>query len=261
MNRIIAVIPARMASTRFPGKPLAELLGLPMIEHVRRRSALAPSISEVVVATCDREVGAVVTANGGRVIYTSTAHERCTDRVAEAARQLEAQIIVNVQGDEPCVSPEMLEAVVRPLVNDPALECVNLAAPLTTEEEWMSVNVVKVVARPGGEILYFSRAPIPSSISSAHPACRRLKQLGVVAFRAAFLQTFARLEPTPLERLESVDMLRAVEHGYRVQMVEAQGTMIGVDVPVDVPRAERWLASDPLLRRYLAPVVASRRPR
>lgn len=249
-SKVVGVIPARMASTRFPGKPLAQILGLPMIEHVRRRVSLAPSIDEVIVATCDQEIADVVMASGGVAVLTLPVHERCTDRVVEAAQGLEADIIVNVQGDEPCVLPEMLEALVKPLVSDPIMVCTNLMAPITRDDEFGSADVVKVVVNLKGDALYFSREPVPSRRMTTGVEYPKYKQLGIVAFRAWFLQTFARLVPTSLEAIESVDMMRAVEHGYAVRMIRCDQEVVGVDRPGDIERAAELLQHDPLVRQY-----------
>ena len=147
MTKIVAIIPARMASTRFPGKPLADLLGLPMIEHVRRRVALSPLISDVIVATCDHEIMEAVTHYGGRVVMTASTHERCTDRIAEAALHINGDIIINVQGDEPLVRPEMFEPLIVPLINNPDLMCTNLMAEISGDDEFNSSDVVKTVLR------------------------------------------------------------------------------------------------------------------
>ena len=136
--KIVAVIPARMSSTRFPGKPLAEILGLTMIEHVRRRVALSPVFSDVIVATCDQVIMDVVQSHGGHALMTSASHERCTDRVAEAAENLDAEIIVNVQGDEPFVHPEMFNPLVVHLKKNKILDCVNMMAEITSEEEYLN---------------------------------------------------------------------------------------------------------------------------
>src|SRR5262245_32099979 len=153
--RVAAVIPARMASTRFPGKPLANILGLPMIEHVRRRVALSGLFSTVAVATCDAEIMDAVQGHGGKAVLTSSAHERCTDRVAEASASLEADVIVNVQGDEPLVRPEMLELLVRPLFSDSSLLCTNLMSEIVTEKEMNDRNVIKTVFDNALNALYF----------------------------------------------------------------------------------------------------------
>lgn len=248
---IVVVIPARMAATRFPGKPLASILGLPMIEHVRRRVSLSSLISDCVVATCDKEIKETVEAAGGRVIMTSDHHERCTDRVAEAARELDADIIVNVQGDEPLIFPEMIDTVVKPLLEDASLPSANLVCSITDTEEFNSPNAPKVVINRMGDLLYISRESIPSQKKYHTDNYLKLKQLGVIAFRSDFLEIFSKLEPTPLEMIESVDMNRAVEHGYRVQMVQVKGQLIGVDVPEDVKKVETLLATDPLVKEYL----------
>jgi len=239
-----------MAASRFPGKPLAPILGMPMIEHVRRRVALSKALDEVVVATCDEEIMKVVSDAGGRVIMTSDSHERCTDRIAEAALKIDADVIINVQGDEPLVMPEMLDKVVSPLRNDDTLPSVNLATPITDREEFENPNVVKVVMDRFQDALYFSREPIPSGKKACMNNYLKLKQLGIIAFRSDFLQDFTRLEPTPIEKIESVDMMRALEHGYRVKIITVESEMIGVDVPGDIGRVEKALVSDPLVKEY-----------
>lgn len=251
--KVVAIIPARMAATRFPGKPLALIGGVPLVEHVRRRVMMCRLLSDVIVATCDAEIKAAVEAAGGKAVMTSSAHERCTDRIAEAAAVgADADIVVNVQGDEPLVMPRMIEEVARPLIDDPGLQAANLMSRIRDEEEFLNPNAPKVVANLAGDLLYISREPIPSRRRASNTGRRGLgfKQLGIISFRGDFLQVFARLSPTPLEIIESVDMLRAVEHGYRVRMVETEGTMIGVDVPGDVQKVEAELPADPLFKLY-----------
>jgi len=249
--KIIAIIPARMAASRFPGKPLAPILGLPMIEHVRRRVAMCPLLSEVIVATCDEEIRRVVEAAGGKVAMTSDVHVRCTDRIAEASVGRDADIFINVQGDEPLVMPGMLEALIRPFLTEPDLPSTNLVTPITDEEEFLNPNTVKAVFNRCGDILYLSREPIPSRKKAERNDFPKYKQLGIIAFRSDFLRLFIRLDPTPLEQIESVDMMRAIEHGFKVRMVETRERMISVDVPEDIPRVEAVLETDPLLIRYL----------
>jgi len=252
MKKIIAIIPARMAATRFPGKPLTSILGLPMIEHVRRRVSLCDFLSEVVVATCDEEIRYAVEKAGGKAVMTANTHERCTDRIAEATDIIGgADIVINVQGDEPLVLPEMIEEVAQPLLDDPELDSVNLVARITDQEEFENPNAPKVVTNRRGEILYISRESIPSRKKANTDDYLKLKQLGIIAFTGNFLKIFTRLEPTPLEKIESVDMMRAIEHGYRVKAVETKGRMIGVDMPEDVPKVEEILARDHLFKRYM----------
>ncbi|MCF8031908.1 MAG: 3-deoxy-manno-octulosonate cytidylyltransferase [Desulfarculaceae bacterium] len=248
--RIVAFIPARMAATRFPGKPLAMIAGLPMIEHVRRRAMMSELMDEVVVATCDQEIHDTVTKHGGKAVMTADTHVRCTDRIAEAGLNVEADVVVNLQGDEPLVMPEMLTKVAQPLIDDPELPAANLVSPILDDQEFNDPNAPKVVLNLAGDILYISREPIPSLKKADSTDFRKLKQLGIIAFRSDFLQTFTKLAPTPLEIVESVDMNRALEHGFRVKAVEVAGRMIGVDMPGDVARVEAQLANDPLFDQY-----------
>jgi len=249
--KIVAIIPARMAATRFPGKPLAPILGLPMIEHVRRRVSLCDTLDEVIVATCDEAIKEVVEGAGGRVVMTSDTHERCTDRIAEAALPVNADIVINVQGDEPLVMPEMVNEVTHPLLEDNELLSVNLVTRILNQKEFNDPNACKVVMNRLGDLLYISHEPIPSRKNAYTDDYIKLKQLGIISFRNDFLQAFTRLEPTPLEKIESVDMMRAVEHGYRVKIVETKNRLIGVDVPENIKQVEKILATDPLIKKYM----------
>jgi 3-deoxy-manno-octulosonate cytidylyltransferase (CMP-KDO synthetase) len=251
MPRVIAIIPARMQATRFPNKPLYPILGLPLIEHVRRRVALCKDLDKVIVATCDQEIMDVVQKNGGEAIMTKDTYSRCTDRIAEAALHYEADIVINVQGDEPLVQPEMMTHVIAPFKDDQNLQCVNMIAPILDDEEFENQNVPKVVRKLNGDILYISREPIPSKRMSKVKDFKKFNQLGLIAFRYDFLQTFTKLDETPLERIESVDMMRAIEHGYRLASVETSHRMIGVDVLSDVEKVETILKDDSLVKEYL----------
>jgi 3-deoxy-manno-octulosonate cytidylyltransferase (CMP-KDO synthetase) len=261
MERVVAVIPARMGSSRFPGKPLAPLLGRPLIEHVLRRASMCERLDAVYVATCDEEIRAAVEGLGGEVLMTSAAHERASDRVAEAAERLEADIFVMIQGDEPMVTPEMIDAAVAPMFEDSSVACVNLARRIVTREEYVDPNTIKVVMNTCGDGLYFSRSPIPaldfardtSSGASVHAPV--FKQVCVIPFRRESLREFARLPPTPLERTESIDMLRVIEHGGRVRLVLTEVDTHAVDTPEDLRLVESLMKDDPLLRRYGEPVA------
>jgi len=182
---------------------------------------------------------------------TSRTHARSVDRVAAAAATLEANVVINVQGDEPLVLPRMMKEVTRPLLEDSSLPSANLVVRIVDTEEFEDPNAPKTVVNQFGDILYISREPIPSKEKATANDYLKLKQLGIIAFRSDFLQTFIRLKPSPLEQVESVDMMRAVEHGYRVRAVETMGCMIGVDVPGDIKRVEEILVSDPLVGRYM----------
>jgi len=248
--KVIAVIPARMASTRFPGKPLAEILGIPMVEHVYQRVALCPLIDEVIVATCDEEIVAAIQSFGGNVVMTSDSHERSVDRVAEAVESVEADIVINVQGDEPLVRHDILEALLMPMLKDESILCANLSTEIE-DEDYNNPNTVKIVYDINDYVLYYSREPIPSLKKAGSDDFIKSKQIGIIAFRKEFLALFSKLSPTPLEAIESVDMLRALEHGYKVKMVNVDFYGIGVDIPEDIQRVENLMRMDDRRSTYL----------
>lgn len=238
------MVPARLASSRYPDKPLVAIAGLPMVEHVRRRAALVEGVDEVVVATCDERIRAVVASYGGRVVMTADTHERATDRVEEAARGLGADIIALVQGDEPLLVPETVSAAIEPLLSDAAIGCTNLLSRLARpEEDRKDPDVVKAACAVNGDVLFLTRAAIPYPRRPGEAPVFR--QTGIMALRAAWLHEFAALPETPLERAESVDMLRLLEHGRRIRGVVTERTTLGVDRPDDVPPIERALREDP----------------
>ena len=243
-DNITIVIPARMASSRYPGKPLVSIMGLPLIEHVRRRAILSKGSGLVVVATCDLEIKDAVEKAGGKAVMTKDTHERCTDRIDEAMVNLPGDIVVMVQGDEPLLMPEAVAAVSAPLLADPSLPIVNLLSPLQSEDDYLNPNIVKAVCNLNGDVVYFSRAPIPYfRVQVSVPVYR---QTGIMAFRKDALRKFSDLSPTALEKAESVDMLRAIEHGMRIAGVVANYPTIGVDRPSDVALVETAIAQDPV---------------
>ncbi|MDX1737079.1 MAG: 3-deoxy-manno-octulosonate cytidylyltransferase [Alphaproteobacteria bacterium] len=242
-NKVIAVIPARMGSSRFPGKPIASIAGLPMIEHVRRRVELAGSIDEVVVATCDQEIMDVVEKSGGKAVMTANTHERCTDRVAEAMQSLDGDIVVIVQGDEPMLMPDVLDRLVEPFFQDPSVYCTNIVSRIQTQEDFEDVDVVKALLSETKDIMWFTRAPAPyQRVEGERPMYR---QTGLSAFKRDFLTTFTDAAETQLEIIESVDFLRIVGHGYKIRAVVHDDRTIGVDRPEDVKRIEEVLENDP----------------
>ena len=255
MARIAAVIPARMGSSRFPGKPLSPLLGRAMIEHVFRRAAMCNQLNAIYVATCDEEIKTIVEGFGGDVIMTSASHERASDRVAEAAESLEAEVVVMIQGDEPMVTPEMIVAAVTPILRDPSVKCVNLAQRIVSHREYIDRNIIKIVMNVHGDALYFSRSPIPALDFASAESQPVFKQVCVIPFRRDFLREFARLPPTPLEQAESIDMLRVIEHGGSVRLVEVESNSHAVDTPEDLRLVEALMKDDPLLRLYGEPVA------
>lgn len=250
--KVIAVIPARLSASRFPRKPLALLHGRPMIEHVYRRTKWCSGLDDVYVATCDEEIFEATIAFGGKAVMTSDAHERASDRVAEVARGIEADIVLMVQGDEPMIEPSMIEAALAPLREDPAVQCVNLAAPIMSEEELEDRNTIKVVIAENGDALYFSREPIPTRQRLGLGDIPAYKQVCVIPFRRELLLRYASMAQTPLERAESVDMLRLIENGCPVRMVVTESQTHAVDSPADLETVEALLAADPSLPRFLA---------
>jgi 3-deoxy-manno-octulosonate cytidylyltransferase (CMP-KDO synthetase) len=238
--KIVAIIPARMASSRFPGKPLAPILGKPMIQWVYEGTRRCSRLADVIIATCDQEIAVVAQRFGAAVTMTSPRHERASDRVAEAAATLDADLIVMVQGDEPMVTPEMIEAAIDPF-SDPAVNCTNLSSAIEREEDYRDPDTIKLVVDATGDALYFSRAAIPAGSSQPFTPGDAQRQVCVIGFRAEFLQEYARLPMTPLERRESIDMLRILEHGKRVRIVPVAGQSYPVDSPGDLSRVERLL--------------------
>ena len=249
--KIAAVIPVRMGSSRFPGKPLALIKGRTMVEHVFRRTALCRRLDGgVYVATPDAEIAREVESFGGLVIMTSPAHQRASDRVAEAAESIDADIFVLIQGDEPLITPEMVDLSFQPLLHDDTIYCTNLVKRITTEEEYQDRNTIKVVMDHQGYALYFSREPIPTIHGNDFSSLRAYKQVCIIPYPKRFLLEFARTEPTALEQVESIDMLRILENGGRVKMVECTQETHAVDVPQDLEVVERLMDGDPVLGLY-----------
>ena len=247
--KVVGVIPARMGSSRFPGKPLAHICGKPMIEHVYRRSAMSKILDDLYVATCDREIFDCVMKFGGKPVMTDVCHERCTDRVAEALQSISCDIVVIIQGDEPLVTPEMIDEAAAPMISDPSIRCINLMADIDTDEDFIDPNEVKVVIDRNGDALYFSREPIPSVKKGARDF-PRYKQVCIMPFRREFLFTYTTLPPTPLENIESVDMLRILEHGYSIRMIHTDKKTCSVDTPEDLHYVESIMEKDPLFRNH-----------
>jgi 3-deoxy-manno-octulosonate cytidylyltransferase (CMP-KDO synthetase) len=238
--RCVAIIPARYHSSRLPGKPLADIAGRPMVEHVYRRAAAASGVDAVIVATDDARVRDAVEAFGGRAWMTRVDHASGSDRLAEVAARLTCDLVVNVQGDEPLLVPEAVTEAIAPLEADSSIRMGTLCRRIEDPAEFIDPNVVKVVTDAEGFALYFSRAPIPFSRETAgadHGAAR--KHIGLYVYRRDFLLEFARLRPTPLERTESLEQLRALEHGVRIRTVETTYDSVGVDTPADLERVRR----------------------
>lgn len=246
---IIGIIPARMASSRFPNKPLAKICGTPMVGHVYLRSKKSKLLNEVYIATCDKEIVDYAESISAKAIMTKDTHERASDRAAEAMFTVEkntgkkADIVVMIQGDEPMLRPEMIDEVVKPLIEDKSIVVSNLMASLKTRNEQNDPNEVKVVVDKKGFALYFSREPIPSWKKGARDILM-LKQVCVIPFRRDFLIKFGELEQTPLEIIESVDMLRVLEHGYKVKMIMTKFQTYSVDTRKDLENVEKLMKTD-----------------
>ena len=224
-----------------------------MLEHVYKRVALSNALNATYIATCDEEIRRAAQDFGAPVIMTADTHERASDRVAEAAAGLDAELIVMVQGDEPMTHPEMIDAAVEPFRHDPLLGCVNLVRAIDNKADFYDVNTIKVVMNQQGDALYMSRQPIPTAPASSQPDFMHAfayKQVCIIPFRRETLLDFARLPSTPLEQLESVDMLRLLEHGYRVKMIKTKFNTQAVDTQADLERVAELMEADPLLGSY-----------
>jgi 3-deoxy-manno-octulosonate cytidylyltransferase (CMP-KDO synthetase) len=249
---IVAVIPARFASTRFPGKPLSDIHGKPMVRHVYERVREARTVGRVLVATDDERIASAVRAFGGEVVMTAAGHVSGTDRVAEAVAGLPADIVVNVQGDEPMLDPAAVDAAIEPLRRDAALDLSTLSVKLGDADEMLSPQVVKVVTDARGRALYFSRSPIPfvrrgASLPEAAAAAvaegLARKHVGLYAFRREALARFVALPPSRLEQAEALEQLRALENGMAIGVVEVAGRGgVAVDTPEDLETVRALLA-------------------
>ncbi|HSB32898.1 MAG TPA: 3-deoxy-manno-octulosonate cytidylyltransferase [Nitrospirota bacterium] len=242
-NNIIALIPARYGSTRFPGKALVPIQGRPMIQWVYERAKRSRLVDRVVVATDDERIRQTVSAFGGEAVMTSPNHTNGTDRIAEVARGLSCDIVVNVQGDEPLIRPEMIDQAIEPMVGDPTIPMGTLGRRIDDPREAFDPNVVKVVFDKNGFALYFSRAPIPwdrdrwagkRSFSELTLEGELYKHFGLYVYRRDFLLRYATLPQTALESREKLEQLRALEHGYRIRVTVTEYESFGVDIPEDL---------------------------
>jgi 3-deoxy-manno-octulosonate cytidylyltransferase (CMP-KDO synthetase) len=240
VTRTIGVIPARYSSTRFPGKPLALIKGKSLIERVWRQAAKSKTLDDIIIATDDARIAAAATAFGGRVALTSPRCASGTDRMAEVARKHEAKadLFINIQGDEPLISPRLIDRLVITLQHD-TVPAVTAVYPLKTAKEQSDPNIVKVVLDCQGYALYFSRCPVPYRRAANAAPC--YKHLGIYGYRRQFLLDFASWKQTPLERTECLEQLRILERGYRIKAVIARHDSFGVDVPSDVTKIERLI--------------------
>ncbi len=277
---IIAIIPARMGSSRFPGKPMAKILDMPMVGHVYNRVKMSKSLTEVFVATCDQEIFDYIESIGGKAIMTADTHERCSDRCAEAMLKAEEQmgkkcdIIVMVQGDEPLTRPEMVDEATEPMIKDPSIKITNLLGKIYSVDEFADPNEVKVVVDNHSNALYFSREPVPSvkkiglkgleeflgkkmsidQLLNFNPTLKNdfkpYKQVCIIPFRRDFLLEFNNLTPTALEKIESVDMMRILESGEKVKMIPTKYDVKAVDTIQDLEKVCEIMKKDSLYKLY-----------
>jgi len=252
---IIGIIPARMGSQRFPGKPLEKIHGMPMIGHCYHRTAMALGIDATYIATCDIEIAEYIDSIGGRVVMTSNTHTRATTRTAEALEKIEKEIgkksdiVVMVQGDEPLILPRTIREI-APVFNDESVNIVNIMSRLTTRESFEDVNNVKVVVANNNDALYFSRESIPSPWKGWENVPKYM-QTGIIAFKRDALIAFNAMEETRLEQIESIDMNRVLETGGKIRMVLTDATTIGVDVPEELSEVEKMLVGDEVMKAYI----------
>ena len=243
--KIISIIPARMDSSRFPGKPMAKINGIPMIGHVYNNVSESMKLDLVVVATCDKVIAEYIEKEGGVAIMTGAHHERAADRCAEALLKLEKNnnthydIVVMVQGDEPLIDPEMINEAITPMINDSSINVLNLLGEIKDQSEFNDRNCIKVVCDLKGDALYYSREPIPTN--SKIKQIPMGKQVCIIPFRRKFLLKYINMEPTPLEEIESVDMMRFLENGIKVRMVNTKYNTHAVDTIDDLIKVEKLM--------------------
>ena len=240
---ILALIPARMGSSRFPGKPMAKILGKPMIGHVYENVERCELLRKTVVATCDEEIKEYIESIGGSAVITGSHHERASDRCAEALEYIEYQdgiqydIVVMVQGDEPMTHPDMITEAVTPMLNDPKILVTNLMGNIKSIEEFKDKNCIKVVCDQESNAIYFSREAIPNQGKTQY--FLMIKQVCIIPFTREFLLAYTRMKPTPLEVIESIDMLRVLEYGLKVKMVPTKYNTHAVDTSADLINVEK----------------------
>ena len=248
--KVIAVIPARYESTRLPGKPLLKIQGSTIVQMVYERASDAELLDDVIVATDDQRIYDHVLSIGGKVVMTGKEHQTGTDRIAEVVRKMDADVVVNVQGDEPLITPAVIESILPPFSEDEAVQMSTICTPITETEELFNPNVVKVVTDRMGNAIYFSRCPIPYFKSPGMPERFTVKpemlgnwrrHVGLYAYRRAFLLQFSRMAPGSLEMMEGLEQLRALEHGARIRVVESSYKGVGIDTHDDYMKLKQYL--------------------
>lgn len=237
--KVICVIPARYGSTRFEGKPLAMISGKTMIQRVYEQAKKAKLIDEIYIATDDERIRNKAAGFGAKVIMTSKDHTCGTDRIAEAIQNLEGDIILNLQGDEPLINPAALDALIKPLIEDAGIDMATLITVIKDKKEYNNPNIAKVVKDFNGFALYFSRSLIPYSRDGTETNV--FKQIGIYAYRRDFLFKFSKMKSTVYENIEKLEQLRALEMGYKIKLIETKYDSIAVDRPEDIAKVENAL--------------------
>ncbi len=254
--KIVAVIPARMNSSRFPGKPLEKICGMPMIGHCYKRALMSNLLDDVYVATCDDEIYQYIKSIGGKVLMTKDTHEMACDRAAEAMIKIEKikdfkiDILLMLQGDEPMVTARSINDVLKPMINDNTILIANLYKELNSVEEFNDPNEVKVILNKFSNAMYFSREPIPSRKKGVLDV-PMYKQICSIPFRRDFLIEFSKMKRTPLEIIEGIDMNRILENGTNVRMVYSKDESFSVDCEEDLKKVRETMQNDPLLKKYI----------
>ena len=238
-SRVVGVITSRYGAQRFPGKPLAMIAGVPMIVRVIRQAQKARRLSEVWVATDDKRIAQAVERSGARAVMTPASLKSGTDRIAYAVRDQKIDIVVNIQGDEPVMAPQAIDAAVEVLQKDKKVLMSTVVIPLTDKKEWLDPNIVKAVLGLKGDVLYFSRAPVPHPRDGGMP--KAYKHMGLYGYRPGWLRLMAKLKPTPLELTEKLEQLRAMENGVVIRAAVRKVESIAVDVPGDIRKVEKYL--------------------
>ena len=256
-KKVIGIVPARMGSSRLPGKALKPILGMPMVGHCYFRTRMCELIDDVYIATCDEEIKAYGESIGAKVVMTANTHERAMDRTAEAIANIEKEtgeeigVVVQMQGDEPMVTKEMLDSATRKMLVDESINIMNLVTPITEKRDLEIPDTLKVVTDLQGNMLYYSRSCIPYDTKKYTGKVPYLKTLGIHLFRKDFLYEFQRMEPTPLEIIESTDMLRILENGKRIATYLTETKIYAVDTQADLDFVEEKMKDDPIVKTYV----------
>ena len=255
-KNIIGIIPARMGSTRFPGKPLENILDMPMIGHVYKRCKMSPMLKDVYLAVSGKEIEDYADSIGAKWVRDKKVHRGCSNAIADAMLQIEEKygekvdIVVMIQGDEPMIEPQMIDMAVMPILEDPTIKVVNLMAPIKSIDEHNDPNCPKVVVDRNNFALYFSREPIPSRKKWSGGDYPMFKQVCVIPFTRDFLLEYSKMTPTPLEEIESIDMNRVLEYGHKVKMVYEEFETYCVDTQQDLEKVKKIMKDDPLIKKY-----------